>query len=119
MTAHEFNNPRNIFEKLKRDNARLAADHNGDNMYNFIMTANHLYESIKKWDMAVTGTVKRFQTRVEKDENIKHCNSLVTAKEHLIVETDNNKMNLKIGNKLLDSDTFRKGVMELLETFFK
>lgn len=119
MTTHEFNNPRNIFEKLKRDDSRLAEELNGDNMYNFIMTANHLHESIKHWEMAVTGVVKRFQKRVEKDEHIKLCNLVVSGKQPLIVENNNGTMVVKVGESAMDANNFRKELMDLLEVFFK
>jgi pheromone shutdown protein TraB len=119
MTTHEFNNPRNIFEKLKRDNHRLDLEMNGDNMYNFIMTANHLHESIKHWDMAVTGVVKRFQKRVENDEKMKLCSQVVAAKSALILDSNENSLIVKIGETVFSTEEFRKDLMNLMEVFFK
>lgn len=85
---HDFGTPRNLFEKLRRDNEKLDIEINGDNVFNFVSTAFHLQHWVKNSPLISSEIVKRILKRIGRDGYIKHCQNIVSAKEHFKVEVD-------------------------------
>lgn len=79
--THEFSTPRNIYEKLIRDYEQLDIRVNGDNVFNFVSTAYHMQEWIKRAPMHSTQQGKRLVTKASHKDCIKLCRDIVTAKK--------------------------------------
>jgi hypothetical protein len=92
QVVHNFETPRNIFEKLIRNDEQLDMFMNGDNMFNFISTAYHLMEWIKRSPMQTTEQVKRLVRKAAQNRYIKICKLIVTAKVHYKIIIDDPKL---------------------------
>ena len=86
--VHDFQTPRNIFEKLIRDSDKLDNRVSGDAIFNFILTAYHFQEWIKKSPIESTESVKRLLRKAANHKYIKLCKDIITAKVHFNVEID-------------------------------
>lgn len=120
-SLHDFETPRNLFEKLIRDSEQLDKNPEGDKIFNFVSTAWHLHEWIKKSPIASSQTVKGILKGIIKDENIIHCQNIVSAKEHFRV-THNKKdksAQMHIGDKTINVADFKREIMTLYENYFK
>ncbi len=86
--THEFSTPRNIFEKLIRDYEQLDIRVNGDNVFNFVSTAFHLQEWVKRAPIHSTQRGKRLITKASGENCIKLCKDIITAKKTYKVVID-------------------------------
>ncbi len=117
---HDFGTPRNLYEKLHRDNEKLEEEINGDNLFNFISTAFHLQHWIKNSPLISSEVMKRILRRIGKDRYVLHCRNIARAKEHFRVTVDNNgKALMSVGEEDIDVDEFRNEIVSLYETYFK
>ena len=80
--THDFETPRNIFEKLIRDYEQLDILVTGDAMFNFVSTAYHFQEWIKKSPLDSTESVKRLLRKAARHKLIKLCKEIICAKIH-------------------------------------
>ena len=116
---HDFGTPRNLFEKLRRDNEKLDIEISGDNVFNFVSTAFHLQHWVKNSPLISSEVVKRILRRIGRDGYIKHCQNIVRAKEHFKVEVDDNgKATIAIGDEEIDVDDFRNEIVSLYGNYF-
>ena len=117
---HDFGTPRNLYEKLRRDNEKLDLEVNGDNVFNFVSTAFHLQHWIKNSPLISSETMKRILRRIGRDEFIKHCQKIARAKEHFKVEFNpEGDAIMAIGDEKIDVDKFRSEIVSLYGTYFK
>lgn len=141
--THEFSTPRNIFEKLIRDYEQLDIRVNGDNIFNFVSTAYHLQEWIKRAPMHSTEQGKRLVSKASSEKCIKLCKNIVTAKKTYKVVIDdpnaqsepdytkNQKVNdlehykkgtkkykLIVGDDEYDPFELKENIMDLYKTYF-
>ncbi len=92
QVVHNFETSRNIFEKLIRNDEQLDMFMNGDNMFNFVSTAYHLHEWIKRSPMQTTEQVKRLVKQALQNRFIKICKLIITAKVHYKIIIDDPKL---------------------------
>lgn len=90
--THEFLTPRNIFEKLIRDYEQLDIRVSGDNFFNFLSTAYHLQHWIKNAPMHETEQGKRLEKKAAKEDCIKLCKEIVTAKKNYKIIIDDTSL---------------------------
>lgn len=114
-----FHSPRNLYEKLQRDSEKLEVVMDGDYLFNFISTAFHLQDWIKKSPLKSSTTIKRFLKRLGEDNNLKVCNDIVVANSHFEVMPSESGCQLKVGDNCYDACGFKNEIMELYEVFFK
>lgn len=119
IDTYNFQTPRNIFEKLQRDSIRLDKVLDGDHMFNFISTAFHLQEWIKKSPVNSSTVVKRFMKRLNHDENLILCGEILSASKHFIVSPVEDGCQLNVDGVCVDAAKFKNDIMELYEIFFK
>jgi len=119
IDTYNFQTPRNIFEKLQRDSNRLDKVMDGDYMFNFISTAYHLQEWIKKSPVKSSVAVKRFVKRLNQDENLKICGEILSASKHFMVSPVEEGCQLNVDGVCVDAEKFKKDIMELYDVFFK
>lgn len=118
--VHDLSTPRNLYEKLRRDNEILDREINGDNLFNFISTAFHLQHWIKNSPLVASEVMKRILKRITRDEYIKHCRDIARAKEHFKVKIDSTgNTSMSVGESELDIDEFRNEIVSLYGTYFK
>ena len=119
-TFHEFKCPRNLYEKLTRDNERIAAEYNGDNVFSFVSTVVHLQPWIKNSPLDSTETVRRLLRKVSKHPYVKICKDISTAKSFYELEIcDKGGAILHVGDEQIDVDDFRNDLVSLFDNFFK
>jgi hypothetical protein len=117
---HDLGTPRNLYEKLRRDNAKLEIEKSGDNVFNFISTAFHLQHWIKNSPLMSSEVVKRILRRIGTDKYVKHCRNIAQAKEHFKVEFDKNgDAVISVGGEKIDIDHFRSEIVSLYGTYFE
>lgn len=114
-----FHSPRNLYEKLQRDSEKLEVVMDGDYLFNFISTAHHLQDWIKKSPLKSSTIMKRFLKRLGDDNNLKVCNDIVLANCHFAVMPSEAGCQLKVGDICYDACGFKNEIMELYEVFFK
>jgi hypothetical protein len=146
LIVHNFETPRNIFEKLIRDYEQLDMVVNGDNMFNFVSTAFHMQEWIKSSPIYETEAVKRLVRKASHDKYLKICNDIICAKTYYKVEIDDpdlpegeepnfnvlpekfdldsykdgsKKFRFIVGDDELDPFEFKEEIKELYSTYFK
>ncbi len=118
--THNFNSPRNLYEKLLRDADKLEKDLNGDNFYNFISTAYHLKNWINHSPIGSHESVKRLLKRISKDPTLNLCSKIIDAEDFFIFEIDseNNKASVLIEDKKFDPIQVKKSILDLYENYF-
>lgn len=141
--THEFSTPRNIFEKLIRDYEQLDIRVTGDNIFNFVSTAYHLQEWIKRAPIHSTEQGKRLVSKASSEKCIKLCKDIVTAKKtyKVIIDdtnaqsehdyTKNQKVNdlehyqngtkkykLIVGDEEYDPFELKENIMDIYKTYF-
>ena len=117
---HEFECPRNLYEKLTRDNQRLSEELSGDNLFSFVATVVHLQPWIKNSTLNSSETVKRLMRKVSRHPYIKICKDITSAKSTFKLELcDKGGALLHVGDEQIDVDDFRRGLVGLFDTFFK
>lgn len=114
-----FQTPRNLYEKLSRDSEKLDVILDGDYLFNFISTAHHLQDWIKKSPLSSSTTIKRFMKRLGSDHNLKICSDIVSANSNFEVNPTATRCQLKVGELCFDAEDFKNEIMELYEVFFK
>lgn len=121
IVTHNFETPRNLFEKLLRDAGKLENEVNGDNTFNFIATTHYLRDWIKKSPMSDSEVTKRFLRRIVKDENFKICASILNHAIPFCICLDevNNHKYMQMGNEKIDIIKFRDELVELYSVYFK
>jgi hypothetical protein len=117
---HDFGTPRNLFEKLRRDNEKLDENINGDNVFNFVSTAFHLQHWIKNSPLISAEVMKRILKRISREGYIKHCQNIARAKEHFKVEVDEAGIAVMyIGDEEIDVNHFRNEIVALYGNYFE
>ncbi|PIQ07841.1 MAG: hypothetical protein COW71_14955 [Ignavibacteriales bacterium CG18_big_fil_WC_8_21_14_2_50_31_20] len=117
---HEFICPRNVYEKLTRDNQRLDEELNGDNIFAFASTIVHLQPWIKNSPLDSNETVKRVMRKVSTHPYVKICNNITSAKSHFKLEVvDKNNAILHVGDEKIDVNNFKHDLVDLFDNFFK
>ncbi len=141
--THEFSTPRNIFEKLIRDYEQLDIRVNGDNIFNFVSTAHHLQEWIKRAPIHSTQQGKRLVSKASSEKCIKLCKDIVTAKKTFKVIIDDpraqaepdytkkprvndveyynkgtKEYKLIVGNEEYDPFELKENIMDIYKTYF-
>lgn len=117
--SYNFQTPRNLYEKLCRDSEKLDVVIDGDYMFNFISTAYHLQDWIKKSPLKSSTTVKRFLKRLHDDENLKICKNIVSAQSHFQINPSERGCQLKVEDTCFDAMDFKNEIIEMYELFFK
>ena len=144
--THDFQTPRNIFEKLIRDYEHLDRLVSGDAIFNFVSTAHHFQEWIKNSPLSSSEPVKRMLRKASSNKNIKLCKEIVCAKKNyqIIVEDPNlpddhemdftnfpikhdklsyedgsKKFVFKVGEDEIDPFQFKEEIMRLYSTYFQ
>jgi len=117
---HEFQCPRNVYEKLTRDHQRLEEDLNGDNIFAFASTVVFLQPWIKNSPLESSETIKRLLRKVSRHPFVKICNDITSAKSHFKLELcDKGGALLHVGDEQIDIDDFKRDLLELFDAFFK
>ncbi len=79
--TYGLENPKNLYEKLKRDLDRLNQEVSSDAMFDFVVTGHHLREWIKK-DKRMPGKIRRRLKVVEREREISICSDIANASKH-------------------------------------
>ena len=119
VQSYNFQTPRNLYEKLCRDSEKLDVVIDGDYMFNFIATAYHLQDWIKKSPLKSSTTIKRFLKRLYEDENLKICRNVVSAQSHFQINPSEHGCQLKVEDICIDAADFKNEIIEMYELFFK
>jgi hypothetical protein len=119
-TFHEFECPRNLYEKLTRDDQRLSEDLSGDNLFAFAATIVHLQPWIKNSPLSSSETVSRMMRKVSRHPYMKICKDITSAKSYFKLELcDRGGALLHVGDEQIDVDDFRQDLVGLYDNFFK
>jgi hypothetical protein len=119
-TFHEFECPRNLYEKLTRDSQRLSEDLNGDNLFSFAATIVHLQPWIKSSPLNSSEVVNRMMRKVSRHPYVKICKDITSAKSYFKLELcDKRGALLHVGDEQIDVDDFRADLLNLYDNFFK
>ena len=117
---HEFECPRNLYEKLVRDDQRLEVEVNGDNIFTFISTAVSLPPWIKNSPLSSTEIMNRLMRKILRHPYIKICKDITLAKLVFKIEVaDDNNAILCVGDEKIDVHDFRNQIVTLYGNFFK
>ncbi len=119
IETYNFQTPRNLFEKLERDSEKLDVVVDCDHIFNFMATAYHLQDWIRKSPLKDSTVIKRLLKRLNDDENLRICENVVKANSHFKIDKSSGECRIKIDEKCIDSEKFKNGIMELYELFFK
>lgn len=117
--SYNFQTPRDLFEKLCRDSEKLDVVIDGDHLFNFIATAYHLQDWIKKSPLISSTTVKRLVKKLHHDKNLLICRDVVTAQSHFEVNPSEKGCELKVGDTCIEALDFKNEILELYEIYFK
>ncbi|MBU2492698.1 MAG: hypothetical protein KJ571_08755 [Bacteroidetes bacterium] len=144
--THDFQTPRNIFEKLIRDYEHLDRLVSGDAMFNFVSTAYHFQEWIKNSPLKTSEPVKRLLRKTASHKYIKLCKDIVTAKKNYQVIIDDPSLPegheidftkfpstfdkfsyekgdknfvFKVGDEEIDPFQFKEEILQLYSTYFQ
>lgn len=142
--THEFSTPRNIFEKLIRDYEQLDIRVNGDNVFNFVSTAYHLHEWVKRAPIHTSQQGKRLVEKAVGKDCIKLCREIITAKKTYKIIIDDPRAQTEpdytkkprvmdrehyekghkhykfiIGDKEYDPFEFKESVMNIYKPYFQ
>ena len=119
-TFHEFECPRNLYEKLARDGQRLSNELNGDNLFTFASTIVHLQPWIKSSPLSSSETVSRMMRKASRHPYVKICKDITAAKSYFKLELcDKGGALLHVGDEQIDVDDFRIDLTNLYDNFFK
>lgn len=117
---HEFDCPRNLYEKLIRDNQRLEKEMNGDNLFTLISTAASLQPWIKNSPLNSSETMSRMMRKIVRHPYFKLCKDITEAKKVFKLEiADDNYSTLLIEDEKFDVHDFRSELVGLFAAFFK
>jgi len=84
LTYH-FQTPRDLFEKLKRDGAKLDLEVTGDNVFNFVITAYHLRDWIEAGPAQGSQAIEADLRALWREAAIKICRDLANASKHFTI----------------------------------
>ncbi len=119
-TFHEFISPRNLYEKLTRDNQRLVEEMSGDNIFSFAATIVHLQPWIKNSPLSTSETIRRLLRNASRHPYMKICKDITTAKRPFKLELfETGGGLLHVGDEKIEVDDFRKTLINLYDNFFK
>ena len=117
---HEFEYPRNLYEKLIRDNDRLEEEISGDNLFTFISTTASLLPWIKNSPLSSSETINRLIRKIVRHPYIKICKDISLSKTVFKLEiSDNNSATIFLSDEKVDVHEFRNEIVELYNTIFK
>ena len=117
---HEFKSPRNLYEKLVRDNQRLEKVVNGDNLFTFISTAVSLQPWIKNSPLGASETMNRILRKIVRDPFYKTCKDISLSKSPFKLDvSDDNSATIHVGKDKIDVYDFRNQIINLFDNFFK
>ncbi len=117
---HHFTSPRNLFEKLLRDSDKYTQEPNGDNFFNFIATAYHLQEWIKKSPIASHETTKRLLKKVSHNSTIQYCCEIIEGSKGYVFEIgDNNSTTLFVEDEQYNPSEIIDEVLNLYKEYFE
>lgn len=122
LVTHSFHTPRNLYEKLTRDAQKLDMEISGDNMFNFLSTACHLSEWIKKSAPTKSNeTIKRINKMLQEDENLKLCKEILKAAKHfeIVIDEKEKSVLLVAGNQKTDAIGFKNNILNLYTPYFQ
>lgn len=121
VTTHDFQTPRNLFEKLLRDSERLNLEINGDNVFNFAATAIFLKDWIKKSPVSETQVARRLVREINGDEEIKFCADLVkhNIPYSIVFDHKENKTYINSDPSQTDVIHFKNHIVEIFCSYFK
>ncbi len=119
VQSYNFQTPRDLYDKLCRDSEKLDLVIDGDHLFNFISTAHHLKDWIKRSPLRTSTVIKRLFKTLNSDENLKICSNIATANSHFKIQPQKKGCQLKIGKTCIDAEDFKNEIVELYEHFFK
>lgn len=118
--VHEFERPRNLYEKLVRDNQRLEEEISGDNLFTFISTTVSLQPWIKNSPLSSSETMNRIMRKIVRHPYIKICKDISISKAVFKLKiSDDDSATMIIDDEIFDVHDFRSEVVELYDNFFK
>jgi len=118
--VHEFECPRNLYEKLIRDNQRLEEEISGDNLFTLISTTVSLQPWIKNSPLSSSETMNRIMRKIIRHPYVKICKDISISKAVFKLEiSDDNSAEMIVGDEILDVHDFRNEIVELYDSFFK
>ena len=79
MALFELRTPRDMLEKARREHQRLAERFDIDNLFNFVVTAYHISDYIRKAGAVAQVVLDTFL----QDQDIKDCRDLCDKGKHL------------------------------------
>lgn len=79
MALFELRTPRDMLEKARREHDRLLERFDIDNLFNFVVTAYHISDYIRKTDVVPQVVLDTFL----QDQDIKDCRDLCDKGKHL------------------------------------
>jgi hypothetical protein len=74
--------PRQLYEKLQREAARLDAEATGDNIFNFMVTAWHLIEWFRRATPSQSDAFKDDLAALERQPMLQICRDICDASKH-------------------------------------
>ena len=117
--TYNFQMPRNLYEKLERDSEKLDVVVDCDHIFNFIATAYHLQDWIRKSPLKDSTPVKRLLKRLNEDPNLRICENIARANSHFEVDRSSEECNLKVDGECINVIHFKNDILQLYELFFK
>ena len=118
--VHEFECPRNLYEKLVRDNQRLEEEISGDNLFTLISTTVSLQPWIKNSPLSSSETINRIMRKISHHPYIKICKDISISKAVFKLEIlDDNSATIIVDDEVFDVHDFRNEIVELYDNFFK
>ena len=79
--TYSFQSPRDVFNKLKRDAAKLE-ECTGDNLFNFMVTATSLRDWIGNGPAKTSPEIKKGLEELRRHTSIKICRDIANASKH-------------------------------------
>ena len=117
---HEFEYPRNLYEKLIRDNDRLEEEISGDNLFTFISTTASLQPWIKNSPLSSSETINRLMRKIVRHPYVKICKDVSLSKTVFKLEiSSDNSATIFFGDENVDVHEFRNEIVELYNNIFK
>jgi hypothetical protein len=76
MAYFELRTPQDMLAKAYRERERLREGLDIDNVFNFFVTAGHIYDYVKKTNPSLKKALKEFK---KKNQDIKDCMTLYSG----------------------------------------
>jgi hypothetical protein len=118
---HNFSTPRNLYEKLLRESERFDNEPSGDNFFNFIVTAVHLKEWVKKAPISTHEGAKRMLDKISKNELMKQCAECVSGSSSYVFSVDkaNGTVELLINGEPKDPYLVKNEILDMFRNYFE